>query len=148
MIARFIQTIYCDDIRHEVNGKLSYIGVYRSVLYVTTFPTTLPKFCISNIVTTPIQRPFKKLNLRIRKDDEVLFEMPISEDKLDEAMQDSNASDLAQHGPERCLSFNFMTAFAPMQFDGPCVLRVRAQTEGKEVCGIALRVEQSPSVQT
>jgi hypothetical protein len=25
---RQVQTVFCDDIRHELGGKLSYIGVY------------------------------------------------------------------------------------------------------------------------
>jgi hypothetical protein len=38
-------TIFCDDIRHEVGGKASYIGVYRTNLYINgTFPFTLPLF--------------------------------------------------------------------------------------------------------
>jgi hypothetical protein len=39
--------IFCDDIRHEVGGKVSYIGVYRRNLFVHgEFPFTLPKFGI------------------------------------------------------------------------------------------------------
>jgi hypothetical protein len=41
---RHIQTVFCDDIRHEVGGKHSYIGVYSGKLFVPTFPATLSTY--------------------------------------------------------------------------------------------------------
>lgn len=42
----FAHTIFCDDIREEIGGKATYVGVYRSGrLFVHTgFPVALPKF--------------------------------------------------------------------------------------------------------
>lgn len=41
----FGDTIFCDDIRYEVGGKVSYIGTYRgSLIIYDPFPVTLPKF--------------------------------------------------------------------------------------------------------
>lgn len=38
-------TIFCDDIRLEAGGKLTYVGVYAGVLRMHgEFPVTLPKF--------------------------------------------------------------------------------------------------------
>jgi hypothetical protein len=38
-------TIFCDDVRQEIGGKISFIGVYSGTLYVHgEFPFTLPKF--------------------------------------------------------------------------------------------------------
>ncbi len=38
-------TIFCDDIRQEVGGKASLMGVYRGILFVhSAFPVTMPKF--------------------------------------------------------------------------------------------------------
>lgn len=44
--------LFCDDIRQEIGGKLSYIGTYQSVLIVTLPPNSqepafLPKFAIA-----------------------------------------------------------------------------------------------------
>jgi hypothetical protein len=41
-------TVFCDDIRFEVGGKVSLIGVYQAVMFVQgEFPITLPKFGLS-----------------------------------------------------------------------------------------------------
>ncbi len=39
--------LFCDDIRHEINGKFSLIGNYGSDLRpFTSFPLVLPKLCV------------------------------------------------------------------------------------------------------
>jgi hypothetical protein len=41
-------TIFCDDIRFEVDGKTTLVGVYSQLLLVRTgFPVTLPKLCFA-----------------------------------------------------------------------------------------------------
>jgi hypothetical protein len=38
--------IFCDDIRHEVGGKVTFVGVYTGYMYVNgTLPVALPKLC-------------------------------------------------------------------------------------------------------
>ena len=38
-------TVFCDDIRYELDGKVSFMGVYQSVMFVQEeFPFVLPKF--------------------------------------------------------------------------------------------------------
>jgi len=39
--------IFCDDIRHEINGKITFVGTYTNIMFVNgTFPVTLPKICL------------------------------------------------------------------------------------------------------
>ncbi len=42
-----ISAIYCDDIRQEIGGKHSYMGVYGSDLVLPSFPAAIPKLCIA-----------------------------------------------------------------------------------------------------
>jgi hypothetical protein len=37
-------TIFCDDIRTEFDGKISFIGSYPGQIFVHGFPTVMPKF--------------------------------------------------------------------------------------------------------
>jgi hypothetical protein len=43
----FAVSIFCDDIRQEIGGKLSFMGVYYGAMYVPQFPIILPKFCVN-----------------------------------------------------------------------------------------------------
>jgi hypothetical protein len=43
-------TTFCDDIRFEVDGKVSLIGSYNGVMNIRgEFPATLPKFAMSTV---------------------------------------------------------------------------------------------------
>lgn len=44
-------TIFCDDVRNEVGGKFSYIGIYTGGMHVPAFPAVLPKFAfVVNVI--------------------------------------------------------------------------------------------------
>lgn len=143
MIARHVQTIFCDDIRHEMGGKVSYIGVYSGGLFVPSFPVILPKLCLSVKVVTSADEPLNTLTLRVLKDDETLQKIVLDERQLaaaSESPEEMSDEDLV----ERIHVAQFMLVFSPLQLDGPCVLRVRVQTEDGELWGVALKVGKAP----
>ena len=145
MIERHVQTIFCDDIRHEISGKISYIGVYSNDLIVPSLPVTLPKLCLSVKVVTPADKPLESLTLRILKNEEVLQEIFVEEEQLNTASESSEYM-TDEERQERVQSAQFMLVFSPIQFEERCVLKVRVQTEDEELQGIGLRIEQaSPS---
>jgi hypothetical protein len=139
---RHIQTVFCDDIRHELGGKFSYIGVYSGVLFVPTFPATLSKLCLAMNVLTPADRPFAKLTVRLLKDEEVLVEGTLDDAQLSAAV-DVPADDVM--AKDRILALQSVIVFSPFVLEGPCTLRVRAATEEGELRGLGLRVEQAPA---
>lgn len=143
MIERHVQTIFCDDIRHEVNGKVSYIGVYSGELYVPSFPVTLPKLCLSVKIVTAVNKPLGSLTMRILKNEEVLQEIIVDKEQLNAASESSEGM-TEEERKERVQSAQFMLVFSPIQFEEPCVLRVCVQTEAEELRGMALRVEPAP----
>ncbi|WP_295433096.1 hypothetical protein [uncultured Thiodictyon sp.] len=148
MISRHIETLFCDDIRHEVGGKLSFIGVYSGGLIVPAFPVTLPKLCLSVRIVTPTGEPLSSLTLRIWKDDKILQEMVLAEDQLAAASSDATDEMIGeqQKNGVRVSVSQVLLVFSPIQFDEPCVLKVRAQTETGELAGVALRVMTQPQL--
>lgn len=40
-------SITCDDIRHEVGNKLSFMGVYGKDIVLSKIPLTFPKLCVA-----------------------------------------------------------------------------------------------------
>ncbi|MCJ2038533.1 hypothetical protein MKK55_06110 [Methylobacterium sp. J-059] len=58
-------SIFCDDIRNEVGGKLSFIGCYNSVMFASPdMPFILPKFCIHTHVISSAEHPLSSVLLR------------------------------------------------------------------------------------
>jgi hypothetical protein len=139
---RQIQTVFCDDIRHELGGKLSYIGVYSGMLFVPTFPATLSKLCLAMNVLTPADRPFAKLTVRLLKDEDVLVEGTLDDAQLSAAVDVPTDDVMAK---DRILALQSIIVFSPFVLEGPCTLRVRAETEEGELRGLGLRVEQAPA---
>ena len=143
---RHIQTVFCDDIRHELGGKLSFIGVYTGHLFVSAFPVTLPKLCLALTAITPATQPFQKLDLRILKDDEVLAEGSLDEAMLSGIADAAAVLDGDENGKEnRVQVLNSLFVFSPFQIDAPCRLRVRAVTESGELKGLSLMIAEVPS---
>ncbi len=132
MIARYLETLFCDDIRHETGGKLSFIGVYSGELLVPAFPVALPKLCLFVNIVTPAEKPFRSLGLRVLKDGETMREIASDEEQL------AAFSDLAEGMTEEQRKMHVLpnqvtVTFSPMQFDGSCTTRVRVRTEDGEL---------------
>lgn len=141
---RHILTVFCDDIRHEMGGKFSYIGVYTGRLFVPTFPITLPKLCLAMSVVTSAEKPFRKLSMRVLKDDDLLAEGMLDEAQLANVVEASD--DIPEdERKDRVQLLQSIFVFSPFQLEGPCVLRVRVETEEGELRGLGLRIEQAPA---
>jgi hypothetical protein len=139
-----VQTIYCDDIRQEIGGKLTYVGVYSGSLLTAAFPVALPKFCVAVTVVVDSFDPLEPLKLRILKDDEVLAEREFAASELLE-LAPSAESAAADAAGDRVQIVNSFFMFTPFQVDTPCVLRVRVMLGNEELRGVGLRIEQMPA---
>lgn len=69
MTGRYVHTIWCDDIRMELGNKPSFMGVYTGGIVVPSLPTFLPRLSIYSWITTPKEQPFKRIAIRIVRDD-------------------------------------------------------------------------------
>lgn len=152
MIPRHVETIFCDDIRQEIGGKLSLMGIYSGALFVPAFPATLPKLCLLVKVLTPVDDPLRTLKLRVLRDDEVLQEISLNEEQLaaasdssEDLTEEQQREERKQKKDEHVQVTQLLLAFSPLQLDGPCLLKVRVQTDGAEegeLRGLSLRVGQ------
>lgn len=76
--------IYCEDIRHEVDGKMSVIGWLgpRMAMPANGLPLTLPKLCaVINIRRTGLE-PMQSLRITLRHNDTVLQSISPTSDHL------------------------------------------------------------------
>ena len=77
---RYGYSIFCDDIRNEAGGKLSFIGCYNGVIFISeSFPLVLPKLCVHVHILSPASRPFRSITVRcyLPGDDKPFSEEPI-----------------------------------------------------------------------
>jgi hypothetical protein len=138
---RYIHIIYCDDVRLEVGNKQSLMGIYASELWVSDCPVMLPKICIVVNVSTPVDQPFKKLILRITKDDEVLIEAPLIGDQQQDIQQGFIENGNEQDDPDRRIAIVGTFVLSPFNIEKNSVLRVLADTEIGELKGSPLKIK-------
>jgi len=139
---RYLAVTFCDDIRHEVGNKMSLIGCYQGELMVETAPTALPKLCALIAATTPKDKPFKTLTIRVMKDDAELARLEIPEADLTEVAQNN----IDATATRKSISTALM--FAPFVIDKPSVLRVLAMTEEGEMIGPRLLIKVQSMLST
>lgn len=139
-MARYLHTIYCDDVRLEVGNKQSLMGIYTGDLIVPAFPIALPKLCLVVNLVTPIDKPLKELTLRVTKDNETLIEVPVTGDQLTQP-QLNIIENGEKDDHERRIGFNFTLMLTPFSVEKECVLRVLAITESGELKGGGLKIK-------
>jgi hypothetical protein len=146
MMSRFGYSIFCDDIRNEVGGKLSFIGCYNAVMFVSsTFPLVLPKFCAHMTVLTDISQPFLSVVARCYLPGEI---EPVVEEKIntpDPAGQLELAAKAERHPEPRYIAVSASLILSPIHIQEPGLIRIRAVVDGgpEEMKLGSLRVVQA-----
>jgi hypothetical protein len=118
-------TTFCDDIRYEVGGKHSLIGIYRDDLLLqgVTFPTTLPKLALSVTLVLHSSDPVLSMDIQISLPGE-REDAPQYVAHLDTQMgPDTDAST----DKRRYLNFHFILAPITFKEPGPIKVRVHQQ---------------------
>lgn len=141
MANRTLHGIFCDDIRHEINGKLSLIGCYSGEMYVPTFPVTLARLCVHFNLSTPKEKPFEgPVSVTFFNGDTAMGKSDIDSSFL------KSAAAARPNLPDReTMSLVGALEFSPVQFDKPTLLRVVAEVDGQAIQGPRLWVMQAPT---
>ena len=59
--------IFCDDIREEIGGKISLMGIYGHDMQFlgASFPLLIPKLCINIVARLPADRPVPQMKFLV-----------------------------------------------------------------------------------
>ncbi len=146
---RFGYSIFCDDIRNEPGGKLSFVGCYNGVLFVPRkFPFLLSRFCVHIHVLSPPSRPYSALLARCYAPGE---DAPVCEEQIQPPSKEQQLSLAAQAGKSPFAPLYIVAGasliFQPLRITEPGLLRVRAlaDDETEEIKLGSLRIEAAPT---
>lgn len=137
-MSRSVFTIFCDDIRQEMGGKITYVGTYTGSMQVPKFPTMLPKFCISVFCCFDSKEPIQSLHMKVSLGDQILAEEQFSPN--DQPSKHERNMDM-EH-PE-VVQANLM--FSPLQVLEPCNLRVEVNADGEDLQVFPFKISASDS---
>lgn len=117
-----IDVIFCDDIRHESTGKVTFVGTYTSGILTAGFPTTLAKLGVAIRLRSSSDNLIETLAVRILFDDIVLKEWEPPED------------DPPLSAPEGDIVYTqCYFLLSPVKIEQPGNLKVKVTINGEEI---------------
>lgn len=129
--------IYCDDVRREVGGSTSLIGVYRDGISVETGIATLRKLCIHATIILDEDATHEDISLRIEWEGEILKESSIPKE-LVQRLREENANDDDEGLPRYVIVF--VAEFHDIDVSGGGMFRTFLSTRGRQIEGLPLKV--------
>jgi hypothetical protein len=143
-------TIFCDDIRQEVGGKISFVGVYSGTMFVHgEFPVTLPKFAfgISLMQRREILEPNIQVQIFLPGDPE---DSPSIGGHISEPIEGAVAAETARaverlpKGDERIVAMHMNLIAAPFVIKESGIMKVRAVRRGDLIRLGSIRIASQP----
>jgi hypothetical protein len=100
MIGPYGTTVFCDDVRDEISGKKTYVGVYfNEMLIPSPFPALIPQFALAITYLEPLSDPVEQVSLKVfvpgeSSDSELAADVVLPVDRvnsIDEKSKDPHA---------------------------------------------------------
>lgn len=133
----FGHAIFCDDIRDEIGGKKSYIGVYSLAMFIhDPFPVVVPKFgiAISIFQKRSIFNPNATLLVFLPGDEETpSYTIEIEENAPGESLKQVDATADELREPSRLVRMNAGFVLTPLSLKAEGSIRIRVLTGGRTV---------------
>jgi len=143
----FAHALFCDDIREEVAGKVTYVGTYGPLMFVPHFPVTLPKLCMAVFTNIPPQSVIPAVVVRLYNGSDLEVEQLISPHGAQPSEGTPDVFDASLPGPdklERRFELLWHLSRACFTLDGPTRLSVRVAVGDKILKAGGLAIQQHP----
>lgn len=133
-------TVFCDDVRDEVSGKKTYVGVYfNEMLLFNPLPALIPQFALAITYLEPLSEPVEQVNLKVfvpgeETESEVAADVLLPVDRVD-TLNEKNKDPLAEY---RAHIFHFKITPFLIQQEG--YVKVRAYIGDREIRLGSLRI--------
>lgn len=132
-------TIFCDDIRHELNGKISLMGIYTGDMYVADFPITISKICSFFELHIPVELDCAAdAVISVIKGAEKISSITLSLPPVTEQEESRHGKPYAFKRVVGAMEFPAIT------FSEPTLLEVVAQVDGQSTVAGRLWVTKFP----
>lgn len=133
---------YADDVRQEVGGKFTYVGVYQGggLLVHGKLPIVMPQLAIIASLFCPANREVKSIKIRIKFNDELILpELDVPAEVVGELVSLSK-SDEESVGR----GLQFVQIIQPLNITSAGQIKCQAEVDGELVRGNCLDVQIMP----
>ncbi|MCA1909587.1 MAG: hypothetical protein LDL39_14605 [Magnetospirillum sp.] len=132
-----VNTVYCDDIRFEQQGKVSIIGTFGGAVLLPAYPATLPKLGVVVSVMIPLDAQIKQVRTVVYLGDDELKSHVVTD--LTPPSSDFPAD--FEGPPDVDFHWHSVDQYfllSPLVIDRPKALRVKVFADDAEYKGAAL----------
>lgn len=143
-MSRYATTLFCDDIRHEIGGKTSLIGVYDGKLLVNEFPATLNKLCLIVHLYTSEDKKFESLDFKVFLEETVIAEIKVSPEQLAQATPPKPEPENGKKKKAMRQKVAFTFIFSPLLVEKPGHIKILAKTESTDLRAPGLKIDLAP----
>jgi hypothetical protein len=134
-----LSAVYCDDIRNEMGGKVSLMGVYQSDMLFPQFPVITSKFCARVTLRFAVEdRPKEALKIELFAGNNVIGAIEMDREQVQNTELPPFDADIPAE--DQYLALQAMLIFSPFQIEAPCRLRLIASVDGNEIEGNGLKL--------
>lgn len=137
-MTRYTYSIICEDVRQELSGKSSLMGVFPGVMFFPRFPAMIQGMCILINVVTPADQPFKNVSIRGSHSGEDLFFMT-----MDEEVMERHSNSTTKMPKKRFDKIQAMAKLSHVLFEAPGTLEIEVIADGVLIPGPGFTVMQS-----
>lgn len=128
-----LTTVFCEDVRQEIGGKITLVGVYNNICGLESFPAMLPKIAVMLRLIGPAGFLPKAIGYKAWLGEALIAEVPVTEPISGSASEFRSQIESASEAVPTELQFSgkfgavtgFMV-FSPLVVERPASLRIRA----------------------
>ena len=121
------ETIFCDDIRQEVNGKVTLVGCYANIInFASPAPAVLPTFAAYVMLSLPNSFNVRKVEIIVKIDygDEVQELVKVQSEPQQEEL-DQARSEFGDN-PDAVIRVTAPLQWVMINIKNDCLIKVRA----------------------
>ncbi len=134
----YVHALFCDDIRQEIGGKVTFVGAYAGFAVIPAYPAVVPKICVAVWTVLPADARPKNIVTRLFLDDSEVLRLPTENIELPDKVGFPSELDLPDGAEVYTLQFPQLAIIGPLNLDGPAAFRVKVDIDGREIRGPSL----------
>lgn len=139
-MTRYAHAVFCDDIRQEMGGKITLVGIYQGQCLVPAIPCSLAKLCVSITISAPRSSPPKAVQVKGTYAGAEVISMNLDQTQIDAIMSGS-----PNHRPDgKRMMLVLMGIMSPFMVKEPGRLALQVLADDDELPCDSLDINVAP----
>ncbi|WP_095058063.1 hypothetical protein [Pseudomonas sp. Irchel s3f7] len=139
-MTRYVHSTYCDDIRQEVGGKITLVGIYAGQCLVPEIPCSLPKLCLVLNISATRAAPVTSLTVVGAFAGTEVFTMALDKSQIEEIM----AQSMKDRPDSKSMMLMLMGVMSPFNVPAEGKLTLSVIANGEELYCEGLDISKAP----